>query len=74
MRNKAPNSQGTKKRPAAQMQAANSMRNAGDEAARGTVGTGEDICPECHGEGRIVGSACPNCGGSGTINRAIGGA
>ena len=27
--------------------------NPGDEAAPGTPGTGEDICPECHGKGRI---------------------
>ncbi|ANW02429.1 hypothetical protein [Bradyrhizobium icense] len=74
MRNKAPNSQSTKKRSNAQMQAANSMLNPGDEAAPGTPGTGDDICPECHGKGRIGGAPCPNCGGSGTITRAIGGA
>ena len=50
------------------------MLNPGDEAVPGTPGTGEDVCPECHGKGRIDGSACPNCGGSGTIIRAIGGA
>ncbi len=27
--------------------------NKGDEAPRGTPGTGEDVCPECHGTGRI---------------------
>ncbi|MCA6113575.1 hypothetical protein J6524_01340 [Bradyrhizobium sp. WSM 1738] len=74
MRNKAPNSQSAKKRSNAQMQAANPMLNPGDEAPRGTPGTGEDICPECHGNGRINGAPCPNCGGGGTINRAIGGA
>ena len=74
MRNKAPNSQSTKKRSNAQMQAANPMLNPGDEAAPGTPGTGEDICPECHGNGRIKGALCPHCGGSGTIIRAIGGA
>jgi DnaJ-class molecular chaperone len=74
MRNKAPNSQSTKKRSNAQMQAAGSMLNPGDEAPRGTPGTGDDICPECHGNGRINGSPCPNCGGGGTITRAIGGA
>ncbi|KRR06416.1 hypothetical protein [Bradyrhizobium valentinum] len=76
MRNKAPNSQSAKSRakPQPQMQAANSMLNPGDEAARGTPGTGDDICPECHGSGRINGSPCPNCGGGGTITRAIGGA
>ena len=73
MRNKAPNSQSAKSRAKPQMQAANSM-NPGDEAARGTPGTGDDICPECRGTGRINGSPCPNCGGGGTITRAIGGA
>ncbi|WP_035722876.1 hypothetical protein [Bradyrhizobium sp. ARR65] len=48
--------------------------NPGDEAAPGTPGTGEDICPQCQGSGRIDGAACPNCGGRGTIIRGIGGA
>jgi hypothetical protein len=48
--------------------------NPGDEAAPGTPGTGEDICPLCHGQGRIMHTRCPNCGGSGKIVRAIGGA
>ena len=39
-----------------------------------TNGTGDDICPECNGKGRLDGSPCPNCGGSGTITRGIGGA
>jgi hypothetical protein len=29
-------------------------RNPGDEAPRGTPGTGEDVCPECKGSGRIA--------------------
>jgi hypothetical protein len=36
----------------------------GDEAAPGTPGTGEDICPQCDGSGRLPGQPCPNCGGS----------
>jgi DnaJ-class molecular chaperone len=48
--------------------------NPGDEAVPGTPGTGEDICPDCHGKGRIDGVPCPNCGGSGKIVGAIGGA
>ena len=74
MRNKAPDSQSTKTRSKAQMQASNPPLNPGDEAARGTPGTGDDVCPECNGKGRLDGSPCPNCGGSGTITRGIGGA
>lgn len=48
--------------------------NPGDEAPPGTPGTGEDVCPECHGTGRIRGARCANCGGTGKITRAIGGA
>jgi len=48
--------------------------NPGDEAPRGTPGTGEDICPECQGSGRIDGGPCRNCGGHGTIVKGIGGA
>ena len=74
MRNKAPNSRSNESRSGTGMQATATTLNPGDEAARGTPGTGEDVCPECHGNGRIGGAPCPNCGGSGTINRAIGGA
>ena len=48
--------------------------NPGDEAARGTAGTGEDVCTRCNGSGRIEGRECPECGGRGTIVRGIGGA
>jgi RecJ-like exonuclease len=48
--------------------------NPGDEAAPGTPGTGEAICPECAGSGRIDRKPCPNCGGTGKIVKAIGGA
>lgn len=48
--------------------------NPGDEAARGTPGTGEDVCPQCNGSGRIDGGPCPSCGGRGRIVRGIGGA
>ena len=73
-KNKAPDTQnvGSSSRP--QMQASNpKMLNPGDEAAPGTPGAGEDVCPECQGKGRIDGSSCPNCGGSGTIIRGVGG-
>ncbi|MDA8252285.1 MAG: hypothetical protein M0Z28_24395 [Rhodospirillales bacterium] len=48
-------------------------RHPGDEAAPGTPGTGEDVCPDCHGSGRRDGAACPTCGGSGRVVRGIGG-
>jgi DnaJ-class molecular chaperone len=47
--------------------------NPGDEAEPGTPGTGEDICPECNGSGRLEGRECPNCGGSGKVIEGIGG-
>jgi RecJ-like exonuclease len=47
--------------------------NPGDEAPPGTAGTGEDVCPDCRGTGRIRQGACPNCGGSGKIISGVGG-
>ena len=48
--------------------------NPGDDAAPGTVGTGEDICPACRGTGKLAsGQPCPECGGSGKITEGIGG-
>lgn len=51
----------------------NNDLNPGDEAAPGTAGTGEDLCPVCHGTGRENNASCGNCGGTGKIVRAIGG-
>lgn len=51
-----------------------SRLNPGDEARPGTPGTGEDVCPDCHGSGRQGERLCPTCGGSGKITRGIGGA
>jgi DnaJ-class molecular chaperone len=48
--------------------------NPGDEAFPGTESTGDDICPECDGTGRIDGDECENCGGRGTVVVGIGGA
>ena len=39
----------------------------GDEAAPGTPQTGEGLCPDCSGKGRIDGQACPSCAGTGTV-------
>lgn len=48
--------------------------NPGDEAAPGTRGTGEDVCPKCNGSGRDGDAECENCGGLGKVIRGIGGA
>lgn len=46
----------------------------GDEAAPGTPGTGEDLCLECNGTGKLEGGKeCPSCGGTGKVVRAVGG-
>jgi hypothetical protein len=51
--------------------------NPGDDAPPGTPGTGEDVCPVCHGSGQVRQDsetvACANCGGSGVIVEGIGG-
>jgi DnaJ-class molecular chaperone len=51
--------------------------NPGDEAEAGTPGTGESVCPICHGTGRILDEddtvPCSNCGGSGVVIEGIGG-
>ena len=49
-------------------------RNPGDDAEAGTPGTGEDICDECSGSGKLGdGRDCPNCGGTGKVIHGIGG-
>jgi hypothetical protein len=46
----------------------------GDEAPPGATGTGEDICQECSGTGKLKdGSECPSCEGTGRIVQGIGG-
>lgn len=46
----------------------------GDQAPAGTPGTGENICPQCGGSGRLGASACPNCEGTGKVIAGMGGA
>lgn len=48
--------------------------NPGDEAPPGTPGTGEGICRECGGSGRLAGARCPACDGSGKVIVGVGGA
>jgi hypothetical protein len=46
----------------------------GDDAAPGTPGTGEDICPACNGKERLQGGAeCRTCGGTGKVIKGIAG-
>ena len=47
--------------------------NPGDEAAPGTPGAGENICPHCAGSGRHGETECPVCGGTGKVVEGIGG-
>nr|WP_315400214.1 hypothetical protein [uncultured Duganella sp.] len=55
----------------------NPSMNPGDDAPAGTPGTGEDVCPICHGTDRILDEGdsvpCDNCGGTGVITEGIGG-
>lgn len=46
----------------------------GDEAPAGTPSTGENVCPECGGSGRLGASSCANCQGTGKVIVGIGGA
>jgi hypothetical protein len=55
------------------LQAAGTQINPGDDAPPGTPGTGEDICRDCHGSGRIDGKTCPACGGTGKVTEGVGG-
>lgn len=48
--------------------------HAGDEAAPGTPGTGENVCRRCGGSGRLDQGECPECGGTGKVVEGIGGA
>lgn len=46
----------------------------GDQAEPGTPGTGENLCPDCGGSGRIDSGDCPTCDGTGRVIEGIGGA
>jgi hypothetical protein len=46
----------------------------GDEAAPGTPGTAEGLCPVCGGSGRQGDKACTECEGTGKVTVGIGGA
>jgi hypothetical protein len=45
----------------------------GDEGPEGAAGTGENLCRECNGSGRLEGRACPTCDGTGKVIEGVGG-
>src|SRR3954453_16637030 len=47
--------------------------NTGEEAKPGTPGTGENVCPDCGGSGRVGAQACKTCGGTVKVIEGIGG-
>jgi hypothetical protein len=47
--------------------------NPGDAAKPGTPGTGENVCPECKGSGRVGNAPCQNCGGTGVVIEGLAG-
>ena len=51
----------------------NDSAKPGDEAAPGTPGTGENLCAECNGTGKVDGGTCPECRGTGKVITGIGG-
>jgi hypothetical protein len=50
-----------------------STLNVGDDAKPGTPGTGENVCPDCHGTGKLGTASCQKCGGTGKVVEGIGG-
>ncbi|HEX2509634.1 MAG TPA: hypothetical protein VHK66_03870 [Microvirga sp.] len=44
--------------------------NPGDQ---GKPGTGENICPDCGGSGKIGAQPCRTCGGTGKVIEGVGG-
>lgn len=47
--------------------------NPGDEGIPGTPGTGENLCPDCGGTGKLNNAPCRTCGGTGKVIEGIGG-
>ncbi|WP_181708358.1 hypothetical protein [Chthonobacter rhizosphaerae] len=45
----------------------------GDQAKPGTPGTGENVCPDCRGTGRLDDRPCPTCDGTGVVVDGVGG-
>ncbi|CAB3787796.1 hypothetical protein LMG28614_02573 [Paraburkholderia ultramafica] len=47
--------------------------NPGDAAPPDAPGVGEDPCGACHGTGKVEGTRCMVCGGTGKVLQGIGG-
>jgi DnaJ-class molecular chaperone len=47
--------------------------NPGDQAAPGTPGAGENVCPDCRGSGKLDAAPCKTCGGTGVVIEGMGG-
>jgi DnaJ-class molecular chaperone len=45
----------------------------GDEASPDEASVGEDVCEKCGGSGQVDGRECPECAGTGVVQRAVGG-
>lgn len=67
--------------PAMQPKPPSRQRTPEDDPKPDAPGTGEDICPECHGSGKKtdpetgaqLDEVCPRCDGTGRIVEGIGG-
>ncbi len=46
--------------------------NPGDEVRAGTPQSGETICPDCGGGGRIAVGKCATCNGTGKVIALVG--
>ena len=49
-----------------------SERKPGDESSPDCAQTGENLCPDCGGTGRLNGTSCPACDGTGRIVAIVG--
>lgn len=48
--------------------------NPGDQAPPGTRSTGENLCRQCGGSGRLAdGTICPTCNGTGRVVEGVSG-
>jgi DnaJ-class molecular chaperone len=47
--------------------------NPGDEVSPDQPSAAEDVCEKCSGTGQADGGDCPECAGTGVVERAVGG-